>query len=861
MTMTMTMTTNSIMNAYAISATTTTRHLNTVVIDASAVTTAADETFDDYIPTTTDPGSSLFLIALLICITSIMALPVFIICIQRCTKKKKVKKNASCLHDTTTSTVCKSLQVDDNDDYEYNLGDLEIPCGCIVTSNEFMNDNLQITVYTRQTKQIIKYEETKKKSKILSSLLKKYTLCGTTSSCLHYLWTLIKLDKEMKRILQLAIPFTCSAIIKNASELILLAIISHSLGTDDMVAYAMVGLIISVSSSFLGGWIEAISSLGSMAYGAKKYELLGQYLKISCIAYTSCEVPMAIIWYCSIGKILLLLGFDESVASMGQDYVWVAMSIQIMTSLNMGLMEFLAVIEKEQYANIMYCTSCFLGVGMVAVATRLSDVSLVELGLVLLLNKALLFFLNIIIPDKMGWLKEFESGIFGRLSFKSLSVAKSIFKVAVPLAFGNLLGNAEWEILTILAAMLGPAEAATWAVLGYVWEFFESTTEAIGDASELRVAHHLGNGQPDMAKLSAYKSMLLAAIVTGLSSVLLMSLVDQLPPLMTYDTTIQDMLVHLFPLVALGNVTMSMGMVCWAIVGAQGRYRLSTTIATSCAFFITIPVGTALTIRKVNLQGLTFAVVVGYTITAMILSLVVLTSDWKTLSDEIQEGVDDLDNASSSNKGLTEVVLSDTPPITPPATPYTPPMSPDSIPDDCERNVELFGCQMLQMAKGELLLPSNEDFMLSPLTPDQCSEHFIDKPWDEELLDTPSSLCCSHMLLLENSAEISMLAVDDKMTESIYPQMIIRAPSDELILSTHPTNDIAPLQFNTQARRESRYVMLQELAIRHKDGSAIERQETHNFSVNGGSILSSDCNNDFDDDDIASIESILSDLD
>ena len=244
----------------------------------------------------------------------------------------------------------------------------------------------------------------------------------------------------------------------------------------------------------------------------------------------------------------------------------------------------------------------------------------------------------------------------------------------------------------------------------------------------------------------------------------------------------------------------------------------------------------------------------------MILSLVVLTSDWKALSDEIQEEVDDLDNASSYNKGcLTEVVLSDTPPITPPATPYTPPISPDSRPDDCERNVELFGCQMIQLAKGELLLPPNEDFMLSPLTPDQCSENFIDKPWDEELLDTPSSLCCSHMLLLENSAEISMLAVDDKMTESIYPQMTTGAPST--ILSPHPMNDIAPLQFNTQARRESRYAMLQELAIGRKDGSAIERQETHNFSVNGGSILSSDCNNDFDDDDIASIESILSDLD
>ena len=130
-----------------------------------------------------------------------------------------------------------------------------------------------------------------------------------------------------------------------------------------------------------------------------------------------------------------------------------------------------------------------------------------------------------------------------------------------------------------------------------VWGFFESTTKnAIGSASELRVAYHLGNIQPDMAKLSAYKSILLAAILTGLLSAVLMSLVHQLPPLLTYDPTIQGMLIECFPLIALGNVTMSMGMVCWAIVGAHRRYHLSTTIATSCAFCITIPVGAILTI-------------------------------------------------------------------------------------------------------------------------------------------------------------------------------------------------------------------------------------------------------------------------
>ncbi|KAL3796179.1 hypothetical protein ACHAW5_005668 [Stephanodiscus triporus] len=352
-------------------------------------------------------------------------------------------------------------------------------------------------------------------------------------------WPIANFDNEMNRILRLAIPFTFSAVAHTGSELAVLAIISHTLGTDDMVAYAMVGSIISVSSSFMGGWVEAISSLGSMAYGARNYKLTGHYLQISCVAYTLCEIPIAFVWFHYMGKILLLMGFDESVAIIGKNYVWVGVLITMMSKLNMGVMEFLAVIEKEAYANIMYCISCFLGVGLVAPVAIMMDTRLEEVGLILLLNQALLFALNVLIPAKMGWLKDFEGGLFKELSFESLSVANEVFQVALPLAFGNLLANAEWEALTILAAILGPAEAATWSVMNYVWTFFESTTEAIGDASEIRVANHLGKGHPDIAKLSGYKAMFLAAITTGSASAIFISLANVLPHLLTNDATIQ----------------------------------------------------------------------------------------------------------------------------------------------------------------------------------------------------------------------------------------------------------------------------------------------------------------------------------
>jgi len=593
------------------------RHLNNV--------DAKDENFDGYVATTIDPGNFLFHFALSICIMSIVGLPLFARCLQR--RKENQKK---CVIDTS--------QLDDH------TGNLEMS-RCVISKDI---DETQ----TAATSSLGNDDE--ERSTPSSPMACSVGETSLGADCPHrsllFAWMVVRFDNEAKRILGLVIPFSFSGIAYNASNISILAIISHSLGTDDMVAYAMVGSIIGVSSSFLGGWVEAISSLGSMAYGAGNYKLTARYLQISCVFYTLCEIPMGFVWFHYMGKILLLMGFDESVAIIGQKYVWVSMLITIMSTLNTGVMEFLEVIEKPAYANFMYCSSCFLCVALVAPFAILMHASLVGLGLVMLLNEALLLTLNVLIPAKRGWLREFEDGLFKGWSFQSLSVIWAISKVALPLAFGNLLAYAEWEILTILAAILGPAEAATWAVLGYVWGLFESTTGAIGSSSELRVAYHLGKGDHEMAKISAYKSILLAAIVTGSASASLMGLADLLPPLLTPDATIQGMLVELFPLVALGNVTMAMGMVCWAVVGAQGRYRLSTTIATSCAFCITLPIAAAVTMMRIDLQGLTFAVVVGYSVTAMLLSSYVLMSDWKALAEKIKKEMEDLSMEDSSKE-------------------------------------------------------------------------------------------------------------------------------------------------------------------------------------------------------------------
>jgi hypothetical protein len=67
------------------------RHLNTIKVPL-----ITDESFDDYVPTTTDPGSLLLIIAMFICGISLFSLP---ICTRLLTKQSRLniirRKNSS----------------------------------------------------------------------------------------------------------------------------------------------------------------------------------------------------------------------------------------------------------------------------------------------------------------------------------------------------------------------------------------------------------------------------------------------------------------------------------------------------------------------------------------------------------------------------------------------------------------------------------------------------------------------------------------------------------------------------------------------------------------------------------------------
>lgn len=206
-------------------------------------------------------------------------------------------------------------------------------------------------------------------------------------------------------------------------------------------------------------------------------------------------------------------------------------------------------------------------------------------------------------------------------------------------------------------AYLGPAEVVAWALLGVIYQVLESSTEGVGEAAAIRVAFHLGTGNPSKARMTSYKSWFIAIVQALLVTSTLFMIGKNLATWLTTDVTLQNILHSLIPLVGLGNIVMNFAMICWNLVGSQGRYRLATFVILLSKWLVTVPIAAVFSYAlTLDLNGMIAAVIVGCDIACMALAYVLLRSDWARLSRTMQEmdailGDEESDDGSEQEQG------------------------------------------------------------------------------------------------------------------------------------------------------------------------------------------------------------------
>ena len=147
----------------------------------------------------------------------------------------------------------------------------------------------------------------------------------------------------------------------------------------------------------------------------------------------------------------------------------------------------------------------------------------------------------------------------------------------------------------------------------------------------------MGRGNQVLASRSAYKSLIIGMSVgTALAFSYYGLLGNYVFQLLDYDNIGPEMK-ELIPMLFLCSIVMIIGMLGWALLGAQGRVRLATFVSMVTSWIITIPMAAYFVIvRNYNLQGLVAAVTVGYSVSSTILMYLLIRSNWKKRSAKVK---------------------------------------------------------------------------------------------------------------------------------------------------------------------------------------------------------------------------------
>jgi hypothetical protein len=214
-------------------------------------------------------------------------------------------------------------------------------------------------------------------------------------------------DFETTRVCKLAFPFVVQALITGACEVMRVAIIGMYLGTRELSAYLIVGILLSLTASFSDGFRGSLATLCTAAIDAENKMLAGQYVQLSIVFSILFSGANIAFWMYFAGDILEWFGFDQETTSIGQDFATMLVLRDLIRGVALNVHSFLYVIGLDVYSTVMTTLEEVVTTVAVVLAILIWESTLETIGVIYIISAYSILMLNIVIIKGEGWFYEF----------------------------------------------------------------------------------------------------------------------------------------------------------------------------------------------------------------------------------------------------------------------------------------------------------------------------------------------------------------------------------------------------------------------------------------------------------------------
>lgn len=383
----------------------------------------------------------------------------------------------------------------------------------------------------------------------------------------------------------------------------------------------------------------AVGTLAAQAVGAKKYQKAVDWLLCGLVVSFLAMFPLGALWIFA-GDILGHLGFEhrEAVnAGIFCQYFAIGLPPTLVIYALNGWLTANRVVRPNLWISVLML---FLNIGL----NQLLIFGVGEwkgLGFIgSPLSTALCRWINLFLMLGYLWImpgphREAFTGF--RLS---AITASNMYELAVgqwlPKVAAGTVGEIQTQLMGWLAAQLGPESVAAHSSMQGFFYMITAACYSAATAAGTRVGNHLGAGNPKFAKAVYYMTMWICFFSGIVVSATLLGTHQVLGYIYSPDMGVVQKISQITFIIGCAWILISLLYGSFGSLGGQARAGAVALSMVVSSWFVAVPIAFGLQYglhKELGVQAMWIAICTGNVTSLIVMTYLLMTSDWKALAD------------------------------------------------------------------------------------------------------------------------------------------------------------------------------------------------------------------------------------
>lgn len=456
----------------------------------------------------------------------------------------------------------------------------------------------------------------------------------------------VTLRSEASMLLQYSIPLITTFFLEQVFAIVSVLVVGH-IGKNELAAVSLATMTSNIIFAIFEGISTALDTLCPQAFGAGDLYGVGIHFQRCTLMSLTLFIPFGIAWWYS-EALLNLLVPDEQVVHLASVFLRIMLPgapayiifenfkryLQAQGIFEAGTYVLLICAPLNVLCSYLLVWNKYIGLGFIGAPIAVT----LNFWLMLVLLTLYCVFID---GDKCwgGWSK------------RSLDHWKDLMHLAIP---GMIMLEAEglsYEIMTLFASYFGTTYLATQSAISTLASLLYMVPFSVGIASSTRIANFVGAERINCAKLSAEIGIYSGVVVGVFNCLMIIIFRRPLANMFSKDDQVVDMIVDIFPLIAVVEIFDAMNAVAGSCLRGQGMQRIGSYINLVVYYVIGVPLAWLFGYYwDFKLEGLWISIGFGLFLIGVSESWCVIKADWKKVLEEAQlRKINELENAEMSD--------------------------------------------------------------------------------------------------------------------------------------------------------------------------------------------------------------------